>query len=261
MTTLAPFPDITASISQSAPPTSAVPFTRLLRVEWFKTIDTRVSRWLLGLVALASVGMMLAPLIAVDDFQQTMNDYLSFSAFAVDLLLPVVAALVITSEWGQRTVLTTFTQEPRRQRVIFAKMGAIAGITLIAAAFAAVASVIALAVSSGFGRDVDWHLSPSVAIGFVIGIFLNIAIGVGFGVLLQNTAVAIVAIFALPTLFGLLALPLHSAGQWIDPNHALGWVAAGEWDGHLLKITVLVLFWIVVPITAGIARTVRREIS
>jgi ABC-2 type transport system permease protein len=252
----------TAPTPHGAPPaTSTIPFTRLLRVEWLKAIDTRASRWLLAVVALTTVGMMVVHVLATRSFDQTIDGYLSFTAFAVSLLLPVMAVLVMTSEWSQRTVLTTFTQEPRRHRVLFAKMGAAGILTGIACGYAAAVSVIALSVSTGLGHDVSWHLSPSVGIGLCLDVALNVAIGVGLGVLLQKSTIAIVAIFALPTAFSLLATALHSAGQWIDSTVALDWVAKGEWGAHAAKIVVAMLLWIALPITAGIVRTVRREIS
>jgi hypothetical protein len=167
----------------------------------------------------------------------------------------------MTSEWSQRTVLTTFTQEPRRGRVVLAKMGSTAFLTALACVFAAAVAAIALAVSAGLGRHVTWYLSPSIGIGAMLGVVLSVAMAIGFGVLLQRSAPAIVAIFALPTLFSLLASPLHSAGQWIDPTHMLDWVTSGDWDGHVAKILVEALLWIALPIAAGITRTIRREIS
>ncbi len=252
---------VAAPPNHPAPAVSGIPFRRLLRVEWFKTVDTRASRWLLALVAVVTIGMMFAPVIATKSFEQGPHDYLGFAAFAVSLLLPVVAVLVMTSEWSQRTVLTTFTQEPRRGRVMLAKIGATAILTVLACIFAAAVAAIALGVSAGLGRDVSWHVSASVTIGAALGIALNVAMGVGFGALLQRSAIAIVAIFVLPTAFALLARPLHSVGQWIDPSHMLGWVTDGHWSGHVAKILVAMLIWIALPIAAGIFRTVRREVN
>jgi ABC-2 type transport system permease protein len=262
MSTTYATPDLINAAPRGNPSTeSGIPFGRLLRVEWLKTVDTRASRWLLALVGLVTAGLMFAPVIAVGSFDQNIKDYTNFAAFGACLLLPVVAALVMTSEWSQRTVLTTFTQEPRRRRVIFAKLGAIGILSALASAFAAVVSVIALAVSAGIGRDVSWHLSASIGIGFVVGIALNVAMGAAFGAVLMNSATAIVAIFALPTAFALLNTPLHAVGEWIDPNHMSAWIFDGRWDGHVAKIIVQALLWIALPITAGIIRTVRREIN
>ena len=57
------------------------------------------------------------------------------------VLLPVLGILSITSEWSQRTALTTYALVPRRERVVAAK--------LIAVVLAALASVLAsLAVAA-----------------------------------------------------------------------------------------------------------------
>ena len=40
----------------------------------------------------------------------------------MSLLLPVMGILLVTSEWSQRTDMTTFALEPHRSRVIMAKL-------------------------------------------------------------------------------------------------------------------------------------------
>ncbi len=121
-TTIAPR-TYTAEASPSAG-VGPIPFRRLLRVEWGKATDTRAARWLLGLVALSTVGMMLAPVLAPASIDQTYTSYLGIAAIALSILLPVVAILMLSGEWSQRTVFTTFTQEPRRIRVVNAKLAA-----------------------------------------------------------------------------------------------------------------------------------------
>jgi len=60
--------------------------------------------------------------LAPSSIDQTYTSYLAFAAVGLTILLPVVSILTLTSEWSQRTALTTFTQEPRRTRVINAKV-------------------------------------------------------------------------------------------------------------------------------------------
>ena len=88
----------------------AIPFPRLVRVEWAKATDTRAARWLLALVALSTAGMMLVPVLAPTTFDQTYASYLGVAGGALAILLPVVAILMFTGEWSQRSVFTTFTQ-------------------------------------------------------------------------------------------------------------------------------------------------------
>ena len=121
---------MTASLSirthgDGATPSSAlgpIPFSRLVRVEWAKATDTRAARWLLALVGLSTAGMVLVPVLAPTTFDQSYASYLRVAALGLTILLPVVAILTLTSEWSQRTVMTTFTQEPRRIRVVNAKL-------------------------------------------------------------------------------------------------------------------------------------------
>ena len=127
-----------------AAPSSAhgpIPFTRLVRVEWAKATDTRAARWLLALVALSTAGMMLAPILAPTRFDQTSSSYLEVAAVTLVILLPVVAILMLTGEWSQRSVFTTFTQEPRRIRVVNAKLAVSMVLVSCAAVFGGVVTV------------------------------------------------------------------------------------------------------------------------
>ncbi len=65
------------------------------------------------------------------------TDVLDLALVPVDLILPVVGIMAMTSEWTQRTALTTFTLSPRRIPVLFAKL-----VAAIALATAVVAVVV-----------------------------------------------------------------------------------------------------------------------
>jgi ABC-type transport system involved in multi-copper enzyme maturation permease subunit len=239
---------------------TAIPFTRLLRVEWGKATDTRAARWLLGLTAAATVLIMLAPILARHSIDQTWDSYLDYPALALTTLLPVVAILTLTSEWTQRTVLTTFTQEPRRSRVVSAKL-AVAGVLAVCAAVfgGLVTAGAGWLVSSG--RHLGHDLGGAQAAGFLLFVLLNILIGVAFGAVLQNSAAAIVLFFVLSTGFGILGGAVHAVGRWVDPGTTFDWVLHGHWAGYVPGIGVTALVWIVLPLAAGYVRTVRREIK
>ena len=76
----------------------------------------------LALGAVTTVAMVLVPVVAPTSFDQTYASYLRVAALGLTILLPVVAILMLTGEWSQRSVMTTFTQEPRRARVLNAKV-------------------------------------------------------------------------------------------------------------------------------------------
>jgi ABC-type transport system involved in multi-copper enzyme maturation permease subunit len=238
---------------------TGIPFARLLRVEWGKATDTRAARWLLALVALSTTGFMLIPLLA-HDVEQSFSSYLD-SAGAVQILLPVVAILTLTSEWSQRTVLTTFTQEPRRIRVVLAKVAVSVLLGAAGALFGLLVTTAALAVSALAGRHVDVDVSAGLILGFGLFVLLNVLSGVAIGALLTNSATAVVAYFALPISFRLLGAVVTFVQEWIDSTTTFNWFLLGEPGGHWPQIITSTFLWVVAPLTAGLVRTVRRDIT
>ena len=133
---------------------SSVGLLRLARVELRKLVDTRAGLWLLVLSvvsAVAAAGLWLS--LSLDDPQLPWYGPVSLVSAPVTVLLPVVAILAFTQEWSQRTSLTTFTLEPRRGRVIGAKLLAIALVTIAGAllclALSAASALLASAIGSG----------------------------------------------------------------------------------------------------------------
>src|SRR4051794_29124840 len=247
-----------------APPSSAlgaIPFPRLVRVEWAKATDPRAARWLLALVALSTAGMMLAPVLAPTTFDQTYASYLGVAAGALSILLPVVAILMLTGEWSQRSVMTTFTQEPRRIRVVNAKLAASLVLTGGAAGFGGVVTATALGLAAASGRTLEANLNVGAITGYLLFVLLNVLAGVALGALLQTSATAIAASFALPTAFALLGAASRLVADWIDMSTTWNWVLENEWGGHVAQISVSVLFWVAVPLAAGVARTIRRDVT
>jgi len=238
-----------------------IPFSRLLRVEWGKATDTRAARWLLALVGASTVGLMLAPLLGPSSIDQTYTSYLGFASTPLSILLPVVAILTLTSEWSQRTSLTTFTQEPRRLRVVNAKMTVSLIMGGVAAVFGGLVTAVGLGVAAASGRALDADLNAGVVVGFVLFVLLNVFMGVALGALIHNSAAAIVASFVLPTAFVALGQASTLVGEWFDPSTTLEWLLNGEWSGHTPQILVSVIVWVALPLAMGLVRTVRREVK
>jgi ABC-2 type transport system permease protein len=244
-----------------AAPPQPIPFRRLLRVEWAKATDTRASRWLLGLVAVSTIGLMLAPILAPSRIEQSYTSYLGFAAAALGILLPVVAILMLTSEWSQRTVFTTFTQEPRRIRVIKAKLAASLLLGGGAAVYGGLVTAAGLGVAAASGRTLEANLTAGAVAGFVLAALLNVGFGVALGALLQSSATAIAASFVLPTATGLLVVASKPVGQWLDSSTAINWVLKNQWGGHVPQIVFSVVLWVAVPLAIGIVRTMRRDVT
>jgi ABC-2 type transport system permease protein len=261
-TTYAPVPSTEPATHLALPALPpAIPFSRLLRVEWRKSIDTRAARWLLLVVGLLSIGLMLIPILNPSGNDQDLSGYLSIAALGVSLLLPVVSILTLTSEWNQRTVLSTFTAEPRRGRVLGAKVGAGVILALLGSVLAYALAFAGLAVSGALGRDVSWTQHPGHILGVTLFLLLNVAMAMGFGALIQNTPAAIVAYFAVPTVISMIGLAVKGARDWFDSSITFTWILEGSWTGHLGPIATTTALWVALPLAAGAVRTIRREVK
>jgi ABC-type transport system involved in multi-copper enzyme maturation permease subunit len=238
----------------------------LTRVELRKAVDTRAGRWLLAITALGALAVSIARGLtgAVDD--RTFSGALELGLLPLSFLLPVIGILLVTSEWSQRTALATFALVPHRERVAGAKVLAALSLGLLAT----IAGIAAAAIGNGVGiaagdANGSWSLSGAELAQSVLGLEANILIGVAFGLLLMSPAVAIVAYFALPTVFSILGEvigSLESTFGWIDPNRALdplytGDAAGGDWG----RIAVCLALWIGVPLAVGAWRLLRREVK
>lgn len=242
--------------------TDTLPFLRLLRIEWRKSADTRAARWMLVVIAVLVAGATVVPLSLPSEFDQAWTGYLAPAALVLALLLPVVSILTLTSEWGQRSVLVTFTQEPRRVRIVAAKVISGIALSLLGSAYALAGAAGGLALSDGLGRQVTWHLPWKYVVGFLAFVLLNSLLGMAFGALLLNTPAAIVLFFVLPTIWTLISYGwLERAGKWLDTAQTFRYVLEADWRGHGGPILVSIGFWILLPLALGALRTVRREVA
>jgi hypothetical protein len=76
----------------------------------------------------------------------------TWAALGLSRLLPIALMLTMTSEWSQRTALTTFTLEPRRGRVLAAKLTAGMAVTAVGGCLASGIAQAGLAVAAAAGR-------------------------------------------------------------------------------------------------------------
>jgi ABC-2 type transport system permease protein len=239
-----------------------IPFGRLLRVEWRKSVDTRAARWFLAVIALLTCASPMLPLLLPGQFEQALLGYLLPPAVVLALLLPLVSILALTSEWGQRSVLVTFSQEPRRARVVGAKLLSGVALAVAGSAVGAAASAGALAISDALGRSVVWNLEWKYAASFVAFVLVNSLMGMAFGALLQNTPAAIALFLVLPTIWTLISYGvLVDIGRWLDTAQTFRYVLEADWDGHVGPVLVSLAVWVVAPLSVGFVRTLRREVA
>ena len=121
------------------------------------------------------------------------------------ILMPIIGILMVTSEWSQRTGLTTFVLEPRRSRVTQAKIGAAVLLGVAMVTFAMAVGALATLLSQVIrGGDPSWSVSALSLGGINFGQLVGVLMGLAFGMVLQNSPAAIVAYLGLPTLWSIL---------------------------------------------------------
>ena len=240
---------------------SAIPFPRLLRAEFRKATDTRAARWLLAAAVILALAAQAVPLVFPRNITQDRASFLTWSALGVSRVLPIALMLTMTAEWSQRTALTTFTLEPRRGRVLAAKVVASLAISVVGGclAFAIAQAGLAVALADGRHPAVGWSW-PELA-GFAAFVILTSAIGSAIGSAVHNTAAAIVTYFALAGITSLLLIPaVEQAGSWVNTGQTFGWMLVGQWSGHGAQIASSALIWVAAPLAIGALRVTRRDI-
>jgi ABC-2 type transport system permease protein len=257
-----------ASVRRTARP---IPLTRLVRVELRKMFTTRSGFWMLvsiGILTPISAGSVV---VFAPDSDVTYESFTRASGFPLSVILPMIAILAVTSEWSQRSGLTTFTLVPHRGRVIGAKAIAtlLVGLGSVALAFA-VGALGNVAGSAVAGVDAVWDVSLTMAPQMVLFNLIGMAIGFTLGVVLRSSAPAIVAYFVvslvLPGILVLLAqvrpwfADLQSWIDWNETQVALleGAMDTGE-EWAMLGSTTMI--WIVVPLAVGLLSLRRSEVK
>jgi len=248
-----------------------IPTTRLVKIELRKMFNTRSGFWMLVSIGVLSVIATGAVLTFAPDTAVTYGNIAKAIGFPMSVILPMIAILGVTSEWSQRSGLTTFTLVPSRGRVIGAKASAtfVVGVVSMAVAFA-VGAVGNLLGSTIMGLDTVWDVSVAAAAQILLGNLVGMAIGFTLGVVLRNSAAAIVGYFVvsfvLPGILALLALVREwflDLQPWIDWNYTQVQLFDGatntgkEWA--MLGSTTMI--WIVIPLGLGLLSLRRSEVK
>lgn len=243
-----------------------IPFARLLTVEMRKLFDTRAARIILIIMVAGAIALQTLEIFLGDkDVPAQFTSYLELGMTVVLMLVPVIVILATTAEWSQRTAMTTFMWEPRRSRVLTAKGIAALAVSVVSAVVVLVTAVGTAVMGGAMRPGVEWGLSGSVVLGYVVMLVLLVAQGLAYGALLHNTAAALVAYFMAPMVFTLLTAfiaPLGEVADWVDFNIATSPILAGDFTGDTMqRAAVAVTIWVLVPGVLGVWRTIRREVK
>ncbi len=206
------------------PETGRAGFGDALRSEFTKIKSTRSTYWTLlalvvvcvGIGALASAGAASqANGISKDTFDATQQSLAGL--YVGQLIIAVLGALTITSEYSTGMIRTTLSVQPRRGVVFAAKAAVFAVISLVTGLIASFASFfVGQALMSGHHLSVTLG-DPNVLRAVIGGGLFLAACGMlayGLGAILRHTAGAITA--AIGLLFVLSVLINFLPQSWQD---------------------------------------------
>jgi len=260
----------TATVAQIDTSKPGVPLGRLIKVELRKMFDTRSGFWLMMSILIIGFLATVAVIIFAPDRNLTYGAFGQAIGVPFVILLPIIAILAVTSEWSQRTGLITFTLVPHRGQIIVAKAVAavLVGVASMVFSFliGALGNVVGAAIH---GNDAIWDVSFKEMIFIVLANILGLLVGFMLGVLIRNSAGAIVGYFVyslvIPGIFAFLAATqdwFEKLQPWVDFNFAQtplfeGGPTAEEWA----QIGVSSLPWLVIPMALGVWGVLRSEVK
>lgn len=237
-------------------------FTTLLSVELRKLVDTRTGKALVGLSILIPLAALIWMLTKGNSIEVSWQSYSIFSG-VLGITIPLIALFAMTSEWTQRTALTTFTLSPRRGRVLAAKF--LSSFTVAMAMLAVVIAMTLGAVALGgliTGQTASFDSFGTDVRGLVVMTALQVIMAAGFGALAAQTAVAVAAFLVAPSAWALLGtLVLGGNAQWLDVFAAYGRLASSTPLADLPQTITAITVWVVLPATIGVVRSLRREVK
>jgi ABC-2 type transport system permease protein len=233
---------------------------RLSRVELRKAADTRAGFWLLLVIGLVAAAIVTITLIAGNADDKDFFSLYQGTLWVVSILLPVLGILLVTSEWSQRTGLTTFALVPERGRVITAK--------IIAAIVLALGATVACLITAAAGNLIaggSWDFTLGALGRGALFETLGLLSGVAFGLVFMNSALAIVLYYILPTVWTILAQSIHAIedpAKWLDTGQTTQPLVEGGMTGtDWAQLGTSMALWLGVVMLIGLWRLRRIELK
>jgi len=233
---------------------------RLSQIELRKMSDTRAGFWLLLTIVLMAAAIVTITLIAGNADDKDFTSLFQGALWVVSILLPVLGILAVTSEWSQRTALTTFALVPERERVIGAKV--------IAAIALGLGAVVACLLTAAIGNLIvggSWDLNSSLLGNAAVFEVAGMLGGVAFGLVFMNSALAIVLYYLLPTVWTILGETIHALDKpadWLDTSRTMQPLVDDQMTGQAwAHLGTSVAVWVGVVLLIGLWRLRRTELK
>ncbi len=225
-----------------------IPFVRLVLVELRKAVDTRAARGVLG--TFVGLGILTLVLSLLQDPGGSLATG-ARPAVVLAVGFPVIGVLIMTSEWGQRTTMTTFRLVTRRRRVLLAKLVAalvVSSGTVTAMHVVCLAATAVALIAQGTALSTE-GLGETLKVAYV-SVLCTTLLGLAWGALLRSTGVALVFTIVVPIVLDMgIAFTLGDVAPWVSSGTFGGW-ALGELSFEPPVATSAIL-WYVAPLVVG----------
>ena len=247
-----------------------MPLSRVVGVELRKMFDTRAGFWLVASIGITGLLATIATVLFAPDADLTYNTFATAVGFPMTVILPMISLLSITGEWSQRTGLTTFTLVPDRRRVMMAKTVSAVTVAVASMLFALVLGALGNLVGSTIaGTPLVWDVPLAQGATIILGNLIGLLTGTMLGMVIRNSAGALVAYFGysllLPTLADLLAASqnwFRDLQPWVDLNHAQSVLFVGSLSGEQwANLAVTAATWVLLPSAVGLRLVMRSEVK
>ena len=191
------------AVATALPPARGQSFVRLVTTELRKSVDTRSGRVLILAILALALAALTWQLTHPGSGPAKFDAFLGAASTGVQLILPVIGVMAMTSEWSQRTALSTFTLSPRRVRVQLAKF---VSAVLLSIVVLTATNLLALGATA-IGGAIAGHGTSYAGLGGALArayltTALNVVMGAAFGAVIAQTAVAILVFFIAPNCLG-----------------------------------------------------------
>lgn len=251
--------------------------TALVHAEVLKLRTTRSTGWLL-LATLATDALMVAfsipkrraqdALIPLDDpglLAATVGTGLLIS----QVLATVLGVMAFTQEFRYGTITSAYLVEPRRPRILLAKLVAatlVSAVVVVATLVLVVPPSIILIGSHDGDVTVGAQFWQVVGVGFVV-LAASAAIGVELGAVVRHQIAAVVGVLVWMTAVEHVVIPaLPGLGRWLPGGTTLSVMQQGQangLDGELLPAALgglVLLGYAAVAITLAVVVTPKRDV-
>jgi len=245
--------------------------TGLIRLEFFKLRTTpafyvTAAAVLFLSVVSAATNVLLKPQAGAPGVGSAMNaqHVLSQAAAVGSMAMFVLGVLVIAGEYRQRTILGTFLGEPRRLRVVVAKLFTVATVGAVVGALT-YGAIVAVTIPLYAGKGVH-HLPinlASMGLGTVLSTAAYRLLGVAVGALARNTVAAIISGLIWIQLIEVAVLEnaTPSLAKWLPVGAAQGLTSLDK--SHFLPpagAAAVLVGWATVLVVVAARLSTRREL-